>query len=367
MKQNVQSKWLQTLQSPFVHPSVHIPDDRTAVSGLVSSRETFAFAPTTASGIAQTTHTSGIVFWPYPAVYRTTFVEQTGSAYGTLATGSAVGNANVPNISSMLPGAGGNVRLVSMGLRVIYEGTELNRAGKIFVGTAGITTAAIASSTINTGVYVLEPLSVLTGSVQPTQTVLKSVLNNTVTARISDGLFEANWIPGGVPSYQVSQSVYASLEPSSATTAGAVLSSSLWNCPSGGAGNESGQNALVLIIEGDITASSAVGNTYAIEVISHWEVIPVNPLAVAYDLTPSLSDFTALSRAMNNMSLNGGFRYAGPVSNLRARGTMVQDFRSARSERAPRRPTQPASRRQIKASSKVTTMQKPKKRKGKRA
>jgi len=235
------------------------------------------------------------------------------------------------------------VRLVSLGLRVIYEGTELNRAGKIFLGTAGITSGGTSVSTVNAGVYAIEPLSVLTGNVRPEQTLLKSVLNNTITARISDGLFEANWIPAGVPSYQVAPSNLAFSEPFATPSASTNVASCFYNTATGGAGNESGQNTLVLIIEGDITASATVGNTYAIEAITHWEVIPVNPLAVSYDLTPSFSDFSALSRAMNGMSLTGGFKNAGTVSNLRSRGVSTPDFRPRQAVVAQVRRTKPAS------------------------
>jgi hypothetical protein len=337
-KQNVQSKWLQTMQMPFAHPSCHVPDDRTTVSGLVTSREVFIMQPTSQTGAAQTAHTSGIVFSPYPASYRTTFVQQVADRFSSLKTdGDFYSKANTPNLAAALPN-GGMVRLVSLGVRIIYEGTELQRAGKIFVGTAGANNSSISTAQVFGGAFNIEPLSVITGSVLPLQDTLKSTLTNSITSRISGGQFEVNWIPTGVPTYQTYPSAQAGYESLTTNSASATISSSFWNSPSGAAGVQSGQNFLVVIIEGDTTATAvAVGNAYSFEVISHWETIPVLPLGVAYDLTASLSDFTALGHALNRMSVSGGYRDSGKTSNLIARGvTVVPDFQKR--QRPKKRP-----------------------------
>lgn len=340
MKQTSKTNWLQTLQSPFVHSSCHIPDDRTTLSGTVSSRETFNFVPTSTPGITQTTHTSGLLFNPYPASYRWKFVEGAGGVYTGLSAGINIESRSIPNLSAVAP-KGASVRLVSMGVRIIYEGTELNRAGKIFVGTAGAINSGISSSTINGGgTYTIDPLSVYTGFATPDFAALKSVLNNSITTRISNGVFEANWVPSGIPTYQILSSTGGGYEPFDALTGGAIVPSCQFNTAVGAAGVQSGQNGLVVIIENDTTSvASILGNTYAVEVITHWEVIPVNPLAVAYDLTPSASDFQALQMALNKLTLSGGFIVDAVTSNRK----LLTNFRPRRKQPKPPAASQLAS------------------------
>lgn len=257
------------------------------------------------------------MFLPYPQNYRTNFSESSNYFSSIGATGNLLGSVQIPNVAAALPG-GGSVRLVSMGVRIIYEGTELNRAGKIFVGTAAITTAGQCSNLVTGGgSYNVEPLSIITGTYMPTQVAVKASLTNPITTRISNGVFEVNWVPSGVPTYQTYSTQASGFEPYSSSTSAAVIPSSLYHCASGGAGAQSGQNCLVVIIEGDTTSTAvAQGNSYAFEVISHWEVIPVNPLAVAYDLTPSHSSFRELELAMNRMAVLGGFKVSGSTSTL---------------------------------------------------
>jgi len=313
------NEWLETILSPFTHPSCHIPDDRTAVSGLVSSRETFSFSPTAYTGTS-TTHTGGFYFFPYLSGYRGQF-QETANGSGVFSgltsntSGVPFNQVAVPNQTSIMPD-GCTVRLVSLGVRVTYEGTELNRAGKIFAGTAGINSAGIAASVVTGSNYYVDPLTVLAGSTQPSSTLIKSIMNNSVSSRVSNSILEVNWVPAGVPTYQTAPTSASGLEPNFSLTASAVLPSCMYNTASGGAGAQAGQNVLVFLIEGDVTAAaSAAGNTYSVEVISHWEVIPVNPLKVAYDLTQSYSDHLAVELALNRMTVLSRYRSLGLTSN----------------------------------------------------
>lgn len=315
------NEWLQTIVNPFTHPSCHIPDDRTSVSGTVSARETFAFVPTALSGTSNT-HAGGFYFFPVLNGYRSEFNEITaaGGNFSSLngvngQSGVVTHQNNVPNSASLNPD-GCTARLVSLGVRVTYEGTELNRSGKIFAGTVGINSAAIAAPAISGGAYTIDPLTVLTGRFAPNSSVIKSVFNNTVTSRVSDSALEVNWIPNGCPSYQTAPNTLSGLEPTSSLVASSILPSSAWNTSQGAAGAQAGQNVLLFLIEGDTTATAtATGNTYSIEVISHWEVIPLNPLTVAYDLTQSLHDTLAIQSALNHMGVMARYKRLGLTGN----------------------------------------------------
>jgi hypothetical protein len=59
----------------------------------------------------------------------------------------------------------------------------------------------------------------------------------------------------------------------------------------------------MILISGDVSsAAGSTGNTYDVEVVTHWEIIPANITAVTFDIAPSLSDPMALSAAMNACS-----------------------------------------------------------------
>lgn len=219
-------------------------------------------------------------------------------------TNLAIGTGGaVPNAAALVPD-GGRVRCVSMAMRVTYEGTELNRGGRYYAGLCPIQHPARTNP--DTGVQ-LSALSTLCGTCNPYMGAMKMCMTNMVTARVLDGVFECRWFPNGVPTYQSASMQSAEWPPISTTTPTYPAPVSAWNTPYGGAGVQSGQNALVFMLENDVVASPApTGNTYQIEVIWHWEVIPATPTFVAYDLTPSTSNYAALQTALNAVQLNVG-------------------------------------------------------------
>lgn len=313
--------WASSLRNPFQHPAVHIPDDKTMVSGLVSSRELFTWTPTT-RGAVTTVHSGGLAFFPHMAYAKVVITEDvTGGALSGLDLPAGVPaqyniSPSVSNFDSIVPlNTSAMARLTSLGLRVTYEGTELNRAGKIFAGTVPISYPATST---NKGIapFRFEPLSVFLGTAAlPTASAMKASINLLSSSRVSDREFEVNWVPSGVPAYQNNgNTTTAYVETSLAMNT--TVAETPWSNHFGGAGNQSGQNALVLFLEGDVTtAASNYGNTYAVEVIYHWEVVPATPLKVAYDLTHSASNFAALQQALNAMGSRGREIPVGLTSN----------------------------------------------------
>lgn len=276
-------------------------------SGLVTSKSYYTFTPQTNDGTAGTVHAGGLLFLPF-AKNAVFLLEESGIASGNLtdltpsgnlyAIGSIPSNASVPNYSTM--GSGANkTRLAALGVRVTYEGTELNRAGRYYAGLCPINSPAQAGSATP---FPLSPLSTICSSYIASTTVLRRCMSNYSTARVADGTFEFTWAPSTTPSYQqdIQGTGYSTTFPLFGSTGNQYVTPSYFNGPIQGNCVESGQNALVFWVEGDNTSAvTATGNAYAIEVIWHWEVVPGNSAAVPYTLSLSPYDVSSLARTLN--------------------------------------------------------------------
>jgi hypothetical protein len=283
---------------PFNSTAVHFPDADVQPSGLVSSHYTLTTVFTANSGTS-TTHSGGFIIFPYPGLAVNALVE-TAAGNGLLtdvnSTGTiAVLSADVPNKGSMYK-LDGRVRCVGLGARLIYEGTELNRSGKIFGGCLPIT--SVASSVSGTGT-ILSPSTVILGNTFNSTTNIRSALADLYEIRNpSEKVVEFIWKPSTPPHYQTITTL-----PINSTTAGASVLTSAFSAPAGEQGAESGQSALVIVIEGDTTPTAVVNsNTYSLEIIWHWEVIPDSIAAVPYDLSPSTANSRDLDTVVNLVS-----------------------------------------------------------------
>lgn len=246
-------------------------------------------------------HNGGIAVFPDPNLAYATWSETVaGSAVFTdlNALGTSATGGSVPNVSTILPTTG-RCRCVGLGIRIVYEGTEFNRSSKIYGGLAPVLAQA-QSGLGAASPFALSPCSTLFSGTNWSTTDVKQTMTQTSSGRTSDVVFEAFWIPSGVPNYQDLQPQRVVVAPSAFVS----VANSYYNAPSGGNGIESGQNALVVMIEGDSTSGlSPNGNTYTYDIIWHWEVIPQVPYSVAYELTPSISDPIALARDLNSFSV----------------------------------------------------------------
>lgn len=327
-KRNSKNNWSGALRDPFRSHPVHIPDDQTMDSGLVTSRMLYQLNPFSLSGTSSL-HTGGFMLMPHPtwcvySLYETSAGSQTLTDLNAAGTNYNGTSGAVPNAAGIFPaGQAGRVRLVASGIRVTYEGSELNRSGRYFAGLCPISHSA--SSVAGTGTN-LSALSTICGG--PTSPInnMKQCMTNLISARVADGTFEVHWKPNGVPTYQGVAAVAGAWLPYT-TTSGAVQNSSVFNGPYGSNCNQAGQNALVFWVENDfVTAAAAFGNTYTVEIIWHWEAIPSSPWSVPYSLTPSMNNVQQLQQALNSNRLQLGVIHDAPEMSVSAmRTTAVPD------------------------------------------
>lgn len=310
--------WSSLLRDPFHRDPCHIPDDATMDSGVVTSRQLYQLTPFLITGTANN-HNGGFVLMPHPVFFLYSLYETSAGSL-TLSDLNAAGTSYngtqgaVSNAAGIMPsGLSGRVRMTAMGIRVTYEGTELNRAGRFFAGLCPVQFAA--SGVASTGTA-LSALSTICGSSSSTIASMKQCMTNMVSARVADGTFEAHWFPNGVPTYQSWASASTGWLPLT-TTAGAAVTPSALNAPPGLGGVQGGQNALVFFVENDYVASAAAfGNTYTVELVVHWEVIPSSPWSVPYSLSPSQFSSQQLQAALNSTRIQLGMVHDAPVMSV---------------------------------------------------
>lgn len=300
-KQNVQSaeglEYMMSLMAPFSSPSAHIPDPDGTPSGLATSILRTTFIPATNGGIS-TVHSGGFIVNPYPG-RALNFFNETAVGLNIFTDYNAAGVnlanvQNVPNFASLGGAAGWKARCTGIAVRLSYQGTELNRGGVFSVGLTESNQAAFGLAV--SADYC--QFSTLYGATTASNTVIRDSQNEQVEVRVpSDGYCEFIWKPALTPSYQTGPAyipggVIGTLTTPNPTTA--------FHSPYGGAGIQSGQNCLVVLLQGDVTtAPGAFGNIYEMEITWHWEVVPNDWSAVAYSGEPSPADCIALDRVTN--------------------------------------------------------------------
>lgn len=297
------TKLYRQIVSPFHEDSQKWPDELTTTSTTFSSRAVVAYSPKRGDAVSgSTNHNGGIVMYPNPMfAFSQLFEGAAGS--GNLSdldfNGTTVDLAPVPNLAA-IQSMQGRIRCAGMACKVVYEGTELNRAGRYYAGHSQVMYTPTVIPITGTR---LSAFSTWTSG----NTFFKNIgplqqdLRNVTTSRIADGVFSAHWLPTRVPGYMAVPVTTPSLNriagSSPATGTPTVLNNIV-----GFEGQETGQSALVIAIEGDLTpASSATGNTYSVELIWHWEFIPENLYASIVTLSPSPYHPMELAYVLNNI------------------------------------------------------------------
>lgn len=305
--------WLESITNPFGCKAAHIPDERTGLAGAITSRYSYRAGVSDSTGTS-TTHNNG---WFVPPHLGAGLYQLNGSAGGsTLSDLNAAGTSRVnqvnwPNLDSITSGATEycRSRLTSLGVRVTYEGTELQRAGRFVAGVIPVTNGALTVA--STGTF-LSGLSTLTGSVTPSISALYQAMVYRVESRIEDGVFEYHWTPNGVPNYQLtSGSSATSYLPFTTTAGAAVAPPTFFNGPASQGCVEGGQFAMVILILGDTTATATgISNVYSYDFIAHWEAIPENSYNAAYPIEDSPYDMRELQVVLNSIPMvpHGGNR-----------------------------------------------------------
>jgi len=284
--------YAMALMRPFSSTGAHIPDDLVTPSCLMTSKYHFRGTFQAISGTSGSIKSGGVLVHPYPVA---TLLQEVVSGDNILTDVNAAGTASygsiaIPNLSAL---GNGLIRCVGIGVTIMYEGTELNRAGRFIAGLIPI--AYQASAIASTGT-VASQLSTVTNYPQATVTSLRNLMTKSSESRSSgDGAFEAHWEPSGVPHYQA-------LVSSQWATSGSGVTpvDSVYSIQGGANGAERGENALVVLIEGDNTSSASdATNVYSINIVWHWEVVPSDPTAITTEVTPSTADSTALDAVLN--------------------------------------------------------------------
>lgn len=334
------TSWKQILENPTLDRSVGIPDDRTLLSGKLKAKTVFSFIPAAATGAGSNTHSSVLLLRPHPAWHLVRALE-TGTSTGNYTDLSGDGAiipsyASLPNMASLYPtGGSAMVRMVAAQVRVQYQGTELNRAGRYYAGLASVNRPAKNNANAPNALSPLSAVFPSSTSAQVGGDTIKQSLQCLTTERVSDQDFVINWKPAGVPAYNRVSNV--DFLPWQYTTAGALYESS-FACNAGGSGTAYGDSVLVLMIENDYVPTAATaGNLYNITVDSHWEVVPDQQYGVVYPLTPSPYDPAALQRALNSIDQTPVL-FRGPKSQPRRKARMVAPRPSV-----PKRPVEQKS------------------------
>lgn len=296
------NNWKTLLENPFSDKGCGVPDDRTLLSGKIKTRNVSYFVPMALTGVPSVVHTGAIMIRPYPGELYTSCAQTTGN--GTSITDLNVAGSAIPvwqpaNGSTGFYSTDGScmVRMVSCGVKVSYEGTELNRAGRYFAGLLPVTHQAFAPS--GGGLSALSTLIPVDSSGGANLGTLKGALQCATTQRISDADFVVTWKPSGAPSYQrhgAANNLPAVLE------GGGTLYESFFACNQGGAGNAYGDMCLIIVVENDyVGVPSGSGNLYAVTIDAHWEVVPDEQFGVVYPLTVSPYSAPHLASALNTI------------------------------------------------------------------
>jgi len=298
------STYFRCIADPFNSYPAHIPDPDVSPTGLVTTRYHYRNTVTANAGTS-TSHSLGWVMFPYPINAFNTLTETSagngiltdlGNATGTLAYGSS----NAPNLATFWSTAG-KIRCVGMSLRVFYEGTELNRSGRIVGGLLPI--VGQGNGVTSTGT-VISLLSCLTGSgaTSVTSTYLRDSITEGMEVRVpSEKVVEYVWKPSRVPAFQRYNN---NNQPNRTASGATVIDPCVFSAAPGGNGAEQEQNALVVFVENDtVSAASANSNIYAVDCIWHWEVAPDEVVAVSYGVSPSPARSNELDAVMNALSV----------------------------------------------------------------
>jgi hypothetical protein len=279
-----ESCWYESLGNPWVDCASYVPDDNTLESAKVQSRSTLAYRLKAVTTNAVASRSGMVLMLPYAndaaGYYSVATFAEDSAGDGTIVPGTTNQQFVYPaNISAMRAGsqAGSRAyhRCVSMGVRVTYEGTELQRAGTI---RAGLIPMVAGSSAGSTWKAVFADLSNAT---------VGGFGNNLIRpawTRVTDKTFEYDWAPSGVPHYmQLPISGETAGQPGAAGTLGPEL----------------GQNAIVILFEGDQSGNAATGNTYRMDFVWNWELVPPNPASILAPLTDSFFLPNELAHVLN--------------------------------------------------------------------
>jgi len=314
---------LASLVSPFDVAGAKWPDDTTSNSGTAVSRQ-YLRQTFTALTATSNTHAGGILMVPHPIIGAIN-LNETSAGNGILSDlnvlGTTYSQVVIPNRAALLGGADCTIRCTGMGIRVTYEGTELNRSGRIVAGmlsNSGIPGVLPATGTKYSFLSAVTDAG--STAIQASTSLIRTSMTECTEARLSDGVFEAHWVPNGVPQYMTDDTAVTLVAPTygpsvAGTAANATTVQGVRASP-GQQGFQAGQNSLCMFFEGDTTSGAAgnYSNVFDIDLVWHWEIVPGIPNSVPYDLGPSPYLPTELAMVINHMQTQPIGFYASSVN-----------------------------------------------------
>lgn len=299
------------IRHPFASSGFKWPDERTSQSTCISSRYRTTLVPTHETG-TNTSHSVGVIITPNPETGLVT-LNMPGSSINlsdTVTVGTAYwSQITAPNLST-IKASPGLIRCTGIGARITYGGTNLQQSGRMAAGIGKhIYTPGVRATTGTKLSYLSTMTSGRNTELAPID--IMENLTNLSTARNPDGVFECHWRPTKVPEYMAVNNASVVYTTAAGVSPADNTYTPLNQVPAQ-QGVEAGQSSLVVVVDGDTTAAaSATGNPYFLDVVWHWEYIPMDPLKTVVDIGPSPYDPAMLARIINSLEL-------GPTSYIRS-------------------------------------------------
>jgi len=278
---SVRNPWLASLLNPWNEGVPNIPDDRTMDSWKTKSFFINDQATKAELGTSNT-HALCIIMAPGLCGGAIQMFPETSAGNGNISatacdTGSPLNLSALQAGGSETDGLRNQYRPVSMGIRLTYLGTEVNRAGHIRIGLV----PSQVSSSSNLFAH-------LFGTTAWTLGAITSAMIDMVECRTSDGTIEYTWKPNRTPSY-----MYARGDGSITLATGSPGSKAI----------EAGQYYIVALIDDDYTSSATLnGNYFRVETVWNWEILPRALTTIGGNLSPSPYDVRLMQQAVNALA-----------------------------------------------------------------
>lgn len=319
----------RTIDDPFRSSGGKWPDERTAQSASFVSTLRTTIAPAMLGGLTGTNKSFAVIVPAVPNV--PVFVAAQASASGdtiqdiSLNGTSAVQTLTPTNVNAInaVPAA---IRCCGIGARLYSLAPNLQRGGRYFAGLGAADQSPITVPSTGTQ---LSPLSTFTqgNTFYVSCGDLVDTLKQTTSEVVGDQVFEAHWKPAMVPEYSIVGPTANSSTTITANPTGTTGAYTALNALPLSVGHPQGQNYLVLGVHGDVTSSAtATTNPYDLDIVWHWEYVPVTPRAQLLELTPSPCDSFALDRVLTRLQLTPvGVTRVAAVSSVSYGGDRIHD------------------------------------------
>lgn len=289
----MKTTWLSSFTRPFSTFPARIPDEQTSAS-IVARSVYKTRVVTVDNAVGGSVGTHGLVVCIAPIPYSDTAgIISFGNYNSTTATfaGFNAGITQIPNFQACFPVGAGvadvfldsyRYRCTAFSARMMYEGTELNRAGEILAGIVEAD-AGYTNGVSGVGWCLGQTLANANGA---TVQSLTDHFKQYDVIRSPDGAVNVTSMPSGAPKYgQMTGNNAIQVQNTFVTTTNPLP-------------------GIMFIINGDtVPTASTIGNSWDLEVVWHWEILPPSAYVLAAAPEPSPFDVTQLAACLNSAQL----------------------------------------------------------------